>query len=1085
MLRIKLLGAFSVWVQGAQILRWPRRDACQLLKLLAIQVGHRMPRHQAMEALWPNSQGTGIDLDHKLKNAVYALRRVLEPQRGQRMASHYIQTDAGTISLGPASHVEIDCDAFEQLLDVGLLSEDGIEPLEQAVAIYQGPLLPEDEFEPWVLLPRTHLEQRQAAALRTLAQRRQKLGQHEHAIAALQRLVRMAPSDEDAHRALIELFTQCGRPWDAKRQYAACKASLALELGLAPSTQTRDAFLAAIHVLGGDEPAAQDSAHIRAAINAVPPPRFTPPAPLVSLIARAQETQQIKHALLHANTRLLTLSGPAGVGKTQLAIRVAHEIQQEYTHGVAYVALADVANAYAVPGVIGRALAIEESTHTSWEEALARFVAGKHMLLVLDNIEHLLGATPLVCKLLTAGPGITVLATSRVALHLAGEKMFPLPLLLVPAGSHERLDELEKNSSITLLVQRAQAHDPAFRLTAQNAHAIAAICRRLDGLPLAIELAAARMRLFTPEELMHHLESSFSVLHQTQRGATDRHCSLEAVLQWSYKLLPPTARRLFNWMGMFSGGATLASLQGVLQSGTLEFDTDLELLIDHHLVIAQDFSLQSKSRRYSMLQSVRAFSLERLHESDESNIALESFAQYWANIAQYSDQERRSGHTKAVFPLFLAEHKNFEFAVAWAAQHDTVLAHKFVATLLQITVPLGFGAQGRHWIETILHPEEVATSVWHTKARYSAGSFFALSRDYQQCLHYAQATMRAAQALSDRLHIAAAFWLKALVHTVSGQTAVAITHVSKALELIHANEDVLWTINCLSLSARLHMMAGKYAQAHQLLNDAFAHVEQAKLAHSSMSCVLHFHRSFFHALHGDYGIAHQNAQSGLMIARHLNDLVKLLEATCKVAELEISQQHMDEGTRLINEIMTLNMKIQDMHSSCIADRLLGICAFTQGDLVRAHEMLCKARDKTMHVSGKPERESVLLWLIRCCLRSSALNEAQKYLIEMVDAEASICHFHLPSLIEEGAHYCLANNRFEDACQLYAQAGQLRQRFVLVRTPIEDALHRQVAAGLDSANGWDALATTTAFTLSDSDPLQFLRQCVAQAPSTSP
>jgi predicted ATPase/DNA-binding SARP family transcriptional activator len=1049
MLRIKLLGAFTVWVDAVQVQHWPRRDARQLLKLLAVQVGHRIAKHQAMEALWPNSTA-GQDLDHKLKNAVYALRRALEPQRGQREASHYIQSDTGTISLGPAHNIHIDSDEFERLLDIGLINEEAIPELEQAAALYQGPLLPEDELEPWAQLPRTHLEQRQTAALRTIAHRQYKQGNHERAIATLQRLVRMTPVDEEAHRQLIELFTHCGRPWDAKRQYAACKTALALELGLPPSPQTRDAFLAAIQVLGEDELSAQGTVRIHALPTTMQSARFTSPVPLVSLVARTQETQKIKQTLLNANTRMLTLCGPAGVGKTQLAIRVAYEIQQEYTHGVCYVSLADIANAYAVPGAIGHALKVESSAQTPWEELLANFLANQHLLLVLDNFEHLLDAAPVVCKILTSAPRVTVMATSRVALHLAGETLFPLELLALPTNTDASMEELAQNSSIKLLVQRVQAQDPTFRLTAQNMQYIAAICHRLDGLPLAIELAAARMRLFSPEELAQRLALSFDVLHQTKRDIAQRHYSLEAVLQWSYQLLPLPARKLFNWMGMFSGGATLTSLQGVLQIDTRQFDSNLELLIDHHLVIPEDFSIHSKSRRYSMLQSVRAFSLERLQESGEFGIAVEKFTQYWGSISEYIDQEKKAGNTREAFPLFIAEHRNFESAVTWATEYNPVLAHQLAAMLLQMTVPLGFSAQGRHWIATILDPAATVSSPWHIKARCAASLFFSACRDYEQCLQFAQATMEAAQALGDQEHIAAGLWLKALVFTVTGKTTTAITHVSNALAL--TKKDTLLTINCLSLSARLHMMAGKYDDARIILDDALLNLGQAKLNLSSISCVLHFHSSFLHTLHGNFVQADQYAAQGLKIARGLNDLVKLLEATCKAAELEIAQQRMDSGAQLISEVTKLNEKIQDMHSSCITDRLLGICAFMQGDLLLAHQLLSKARRKTIHLAGKPERESVLLWLIRCCLQSGALKEARSYLAEIVDTTESICHFHLPSVMEDAAKYFLANGQPDENYMLFEQAKQLRRYFGLVRPPVEETLYLQAAAQLHYAGG---------------------------------
>ncbi|HKX44763.1 MAG TPA: bacterial transcriptional activator domain-containing protein, partial [Burkholderiaceae bacterium] len=230
-------------VDGRAIERWPRRDAAQLLKMLAVQVGHQAPRHKINDALWLQFD-TSAKPESRLNNALYLLRKTLEPDRPTRAESRYLIATGEMIALAARSEIWIDIDQFERLLDIGMVDDASTVELTEAIALYEGPLLPQDEGQPWSTQPRQHLEQRYIGALRALSRRQLAQGQDEAAIATLQRLTRALPTEESAHRELIELFVRAGRQQEAQRQYDQCRAALASELGVAPDPRTRAALLA-------------------------------------------------------------------------------------------------------------------------------------------------------------------------------------------------------------------------------------------------------------------------------------------------------------------------------------------------------------------------------------------------------------------------------------------------------------------------------------------------------------------------------------------------------------------------------------------------------------------------------------------------------------------------------------------------------------------------------------------------------------------------------------------------------------------------------------------------------------------------
>ena len=349
------------------------------------------------------------------------------------------------------------------------------------------------------------------------------------------------------------------------------------------------------------------------------------PRPATTLVGRIREVEAICALLYRADVRLLTLTGSPGVGKTRLALHVASELSSAFANGVFFVALAPLSEPGLVLAAVAQALSVGASGGQPLADRLGRYLRTRQVLLVLDNFEHVLAAAPQLMQLLAAAPYVRLLVTSRVALELSGEHRFTVPPLSVPPSVDTMqlpiavAEAQERYAAIDLFVQRARVVMPDFALTDANVLAVSEICRHIDGLPLAIELAAARIALFTPHELLARLANRFAFLTSTARDLPVRHTTLWHALDWSYDLLSPADQRLFRRLGVFAGGCTLEAAQAVCNGDRVvgkDVVDGIGTLVAGHLL--QRHEGYDGRSRFGMLETIREYALAQLDASGET-----------------------------------------------------------------------------------------------------------------------------------------------------------------------------------------------------------------------------------------------------------------------------------------------------------------------------------------------------------------------------------------------------------------------------------------------------------------------------------
>jgi predicted ATPase/DNA-binding CsgD family transcriptional regulator len=552
----------------------------------------------------------------------------------------------------------------------------------------------------------------------------------------------------------------------------------------------------------------------------IAPPRVSPPVAVLPLapwplVGRAREVDEITGLCAHGGARLVTLTGPGGVGKTRLALAVAERLGAAFPDDVLWLDLAPLADAALVLPEIAAALGAPETEAHGAAEAIRRALRGRETLLVLDNLEHLLAAAPDLGALVAGSPGARVLATSREPLGLRWEQVYPVqPLGLPDPERGVTAESVAQAPAVALFVQRARAADPAFDLTDADAAPVSELCRRLDGLPLAIELAAARARLLAPAALLGRLGDRLDLLASRERDRPDRHQTLRAAVSWSFGLLPDDERAVLRRLAVFEGGCRLGAAESVCGDGVADVLGALGSLVDKGLLTRPD---AGDADRFRLLETIRAFAAEQLAASGEEPAVRAAHARHYLREAQLGEREHSSG-----FARVLRDHDNMRAALRWSAESGDTAT---LAALLGALWPVWFAAsvltEGLAWIDRALAAPGLTPELeLRHRLRYGAASLCQRRGDLDRAEALNRATLGDARAAGhDRLAVQAELGL-GIVAARRSDPAAARAWFERGLAGARAWGDTFYVVVALNWLGKLAQWSGDAGRAVRLLEEA-------------------------------------------------------------------------------------------------------------------------------------------------------------------------------------------------------------------------------------------------------------------------
>jgi len=546
------------------------------------------------------------------------------------------------------------------------------------------------------------------------------------------------------------------------------------------------------------------------------------PAQVTSFVGRDREIEEITELL--NTTRLLTLTGPGGSGKTRLALQAAAGVMERIEDSIFFVNLAPIRDPQLVPSTIAQVLGIREVAGLQLIETIKIYLLEKQTLLLLDNFEQILDAAPLVGELLSSSPGLNILVTSREALHVYGEQEYPVPPLPVPDLERiEPLDLLSQYESVQLFQQRAKAVKPGFEITSENAPMIAEICVRLDGLPLAIELAAARSKLLSPEMIRSRLESRLATLTIGSRDVPTRLQTLRGTLDWSYNLLDIGERTLFGRLSVFQGGRTIESVEAVCAPGlSIEVLDGLESLLNKNLLFQIEGPVGEP--RFFMLETIYEYAGEKLDESGETEDIRRRHAHYFSGLAAQAEPELFAAGQGYWLTRLRCEHDNLRAALAWSLEGaDVVLGSQIAGALQEFWYLEGFIAEGLSWTKRAIECAGDVPPGIRTKVINATGILAFAQGDYEAGKDYHRQALALSQESGDVVGRAwALIFLASNMGAFPDEVEAGIRLCQDGLTLFRELGDMPGITRALNILGELSRMVGDYDRAQEVYEECLA-----------------------------------------------------------------------------------------------------------------------------------------------------------------------------------------------------------------------------------------------------------------------
>jgi predicted ATPase/DNA-binding SARP family transcriptional activator len=968
-LRICLLGGFRVSLgdQNIPASRWRLAKARHLVKLLALADGHHLHREQLMELLWPELDPAAAA--NNLYQVLYTSRRILDSSGLHR----YLLLQEEILYLCPEEPLWIDVEAFQAAASKARSSLQAAD-YQAALNLYFGDLLPEDRYADWADEPRQSLRQEYQSLKLAYAHILEKLGDYAAAIEALHEIHTADPACEEAHVGLMRCYALVGQRQQALRLYQTLKEVLRRELEVDPSPESTHLYQ---EILTGQFPPRYAFDKERLLNNL--------PHQLTSFIGRKVEIDRVKQLL--TASRLVTLTGAGGVGKTRLALKVAEDLQGEYPQGIWLIDLAPLVDPHLILPAVATQFGVQESKNRPLMVALFDYLLEKRVLLLLDNCEHLIAdCAQLAEQLLQTCPNVHILTTSREVLGISGEMIFSVPPLSVPGpGQQPILDKLEKYDALRLFIARAASSQPEFGLNTSNAGDILQICQRLDALPLALELAAARVRTLSVHQIAARLDNVFSLLVGGSRTALPRHQNLQALIDWSYRLLSEDEQKLFRRLSVFEGGWTLEAAVVVCGSGDGDVCNLLPQLSDKSMVVVR--SKNGEVPRYFFLETIRQYARARLVGSGEVEQVHDNHLEYFLRWVVDIAPKLRTDQGLILDNLD-EEISNLRLALRWALEEAPDLrvaqGSLMAAGLLLYWYQRGSIREGLNWLKKGLGLIDRDQADFKHILGDVCLAVGVLQEDIHQeeACHFLEESIRFYQEAGDQSQAAHA--LCQLGHALVNVDPSQITNVEIEKALCFAEQG-------LSISRQL---GDKWSLAFALCmnavivskSDAAASIRLMKESYQLFEQVgdrlfMAMIKGFFSSLalqQGDYAAAFYDGQQSLELARAQKSKYVVMQHLSSVG---MAAWYLEDYPQMIicfEQKLVLSRELGDKAAIAVSLRSLGMAALRQGQIPEAAAFFLEALRKDQE-AGYFTVQNYLLWFAGVALAFTKPEQAARWI----------------------------------------------------------------------------------------------------------
>jgi predicted ATPase/DNA-binding SARP family transcriptional activator len=1031
--RIEMLGTLQVVLPDRVIDRFRTRKAALLLAYLAHHPNRTHPREHLIALFWPDA-----DLDagrDSLTTVLTSLRRQLEP--AGVVAGSVLEADRQKVRLNPDAFAT-DVAEFERLLATGLSSALDRDPserarrLEQAVALYRGEFLA-GHYEDWVILEQSRLTGRYGAALLALATAQEQGGNLQEALTAARRALAVDLYNEEACLLTMRLQARVGQAVAALETYGQLELRFREELNAAPGRALRE--LAARIRLEPETfqriaaPAeAQPESHQAlpqpqqatvspavAASQPPAPPQIMLPLQTTGFFGREREIKRLIDLLSPAaapgvyapKRRLVTLTGPGGVGKTRLAIEAARALAAGFMGGTWFISLADVPHPRLAPFALAHALQIRSAPNSDLLDQIVAKLNAAPCLLVLDNYEHLLrdlfvskvenpnaaDASVLVRLLLERAPQVSLLVTSRRALNLDGEQEFPLDVLSTPEGAHSA-EDLLAYASVALYRDRAQYVTPDFALTARNAEAVGRLCRKLEGMPLAIEMAAAWVKTLPPGQMLNHLAERLDLLVSRRRDLPVRQRSLRATIEWSYDLLSEEQREFFAIISILRGSFAVEAACAIADA---PIHVGLEMLSElqqHSLLVAEELeeeelkeeeSEESETEmRYRLLEPLRQFGWEKLTASEMAETVQSRYLAYFLALAERSAAFIVGSDQAQWLKRLALDHDNFRTILACltgtpltglSLKPDEAL--RLATALWRFWQLRGHLAEGRTYLKAALAGAGPERTLLRAKALIGAGSLAFYQADYPEARGMYEESLAISRELGDRLVTATALNNLGNIAWNQGDYPQAETLYNESLAIRRALGDRLGIATSLHNMAMIAQDRADYSRSRALYEESLAIRRELGDQWGVASCL---HNLANNAnLQEDYEHAMTLYRQSLAIREELGDRWGIASSLYNQGTVAMVLGDLETASRLCERSLAMQRELGDSWGASYALHGLARIAFLQGDIAASRRLHRECLRMTQELGNKTGSISLLDGVAQLANREGQLASAIRLL----------------------------------------------------------------------------------------------------------